>query len=504
MFRVFSDSCLSLEDMDTVLCPNLQERPHVLGPGTDFFTEDGEPVRPQPGMETLQKVFSGSALDLNAMNSGDEEPTSPLGQSSSPTGRNIPVSTILNQLTTETEREKLRTAKSKIIVLVIGDATYISSHMVSKLLDIGYTVRLTLSDTSKPQIMEMFYNRETANRLSIIQVDMTNSGALRDVIRGCRYVIHCGCPNSAFSNKEKGQTKGGPGKSALSYHTEAVQALFDGVQLSGKSTVKRVILTGAATSVTSDTVPESGSYDETCWSTAAQTDKDSVPYAKLVFEKEARRISLMLGVELIVLLPSVMLGPSRTEEMGEANTLLQTLAKGSRLFPFCPDLYWNFVDVNDVAEAFVRSLETPLTEVKDRRIIISGECLGLPQLCSIIKLKYPHLHPPTYKASRLFTLLLSGVLSSSVNIKFLWRSLGVKKVLDNSCARQSLQMRFTPIEDTVVACIDRMIRAEALPPPPPAAVVEAERKRNKIVAIVSVTVGVVAVVTLVAKRVSQK
>lgn len=68
MFRVFSGSCLSLDDMDTVVRPHLIKRPHVLGPGEDFFTEDGRPVQPQPGALTLQKVFSGSALDLNEMN----------------------------------------------------------------------------------------------------------------------------------------------------------------------------------------------------------------------------------------------------------------------------------------------------------------------------------------------------------------------------------------------------------------------------------------------------
>lgn len=455
MFKVFSGSCLSLEDMDTIYRPNLVERPHVLGPGMDFFTEDGEPLRPQPGMETLQKVFSGSALDLNAMNSDvfsdnePQEPNSPLNAQ-----RNLPVSTILNHLASETEKERTRLAKSKIIVLVIGDYTYISSHVVSKLLDMGFTVRVTLPESTKPQLMDAFFNSEAANRISITPLDMTSSSALRDVIRGCRYIIHCGCPSTASKKK-------GP----VTYHVEAVRALFDGIRLAGKSTVKRVVLTGAATSVfnVNDPEPQSGTFDESNWNNAAANE--TVALAKLAFENEAWRIRTMLGVvELVVLLPSVTIGPSCTEETSEAMLIIQNLANAPRYFPFCPDVSYNFVDVRDVAEALVRALES--SEVNQQRVIISSQCLSLIEIARIIKKLYPHLSPPTRTANTLMTLLVGTTQSSeglSKNVKSWWRSLGVKRRLDNRRAVQELGLNFTTIEETISACVDQMIRAGEVP-----------------------------------------
>ncbi|EPY32374.1 dihydroflavonol-4-reductase [Strigomonas culicis] len=455
MFRVFSGSCLSLEDMDTIYRPNLVERPHVLGPGMDFFTEDGEPLRPQPGIETLQKVFSRSALDLNAMNSDafsdseQQETNSPLAAQ-----RTLPVSTILNHLASETEKERTRLAKSKIVVLVIGDYTYISSHVVAKLLDMGFTVRVTLSDTTKPQLMDTFYTSEATNRISITQLDMTSSSALRDVIRGCRYIIHCGCPSSVSKKK-------GP----VTYHVEAVRALFDGIRLAGKSTVKRVVLTGAATSVfnVNDPEPPSGMFDESNWNNAAANE--TVALAKLAFENEAWRIRTMLGmVELVVLLPSVTIGPSCTEETSEAMLMIQNLATAPRYFPFCPDVSYNFVDVRDVAEALVRALES--TEVNQQRVIISNQCLSLLEMARIIKKLYPHLTPPTRIANTFMTLLVGTTQSSdglSKNVKSWWRSLGVKRRLDNRRAVDELGLHFTPIEETISACVDQMIRGGEVP-----------------------------------------
>lgn len=466
MFRAFSGSCLSLEDMDTVCRPNLVARPHVLGPGVDFFTEDGEPVRPMLGAQSLQKVFSGSALDLNALNGEPHSDEEALGSphATQSGNRALPVSTILNQLSSETEKEKARSAKSKVHVLVVGENAYISCHVFMKLLQAGYTVRVAVSDTMRLQQEVDLYglSREAAQRLSFVEADMTNSVALRDAIRGCRYIIHCGCPirSSQLS-----------GKDVVAYHAEAVQALFDGIRLSGKATVKRVILTGAASSVfhITDAPPKGGKFDESCWNNVATSVTDPVPTAKIVFEKEAWRLRQMLGVELVVLIPSIPIGPSRTEETSEAMDHILSLANGPSYFPFCPNLFWNFVDVRDVAEAHVRAME--ISEARDQRIIVSNECFNLADIGRMIKRRYPYLTPPTRSANTFLTMLIGATQAAEgVNLRFLWRNLGVRKTLDNRRAIQELGMHFTDMEETVAECVAQMITAGEVPPPPGGAV----------------------------------
>eukprot|EP00758_Cryptobia_borreli_P008683 Tbor_TRINITY_DN5410_c1_g1::TRINITY_DN5410_c1_g1_i2::g.25373::m.25373 len=81
MLRVFSGNCLSLEDTsDLYIKPSLPiQRPHLLGSGVDYFTVDGEPLRPVLCAHTLSKVFSGSTLDLNALAEGNSNNNSPDG-----------------------------------------------------------------------------------------------------------------------------------------------------------------------------------------------------------------------------------------------------------------------------------------------------------------------------------------------------------------------------------------------------------------------------------------
>ncbi|KAK7196271.1 NAD dependent epimerase-like protein [Novymonas esmeraldas] len=452
MFRVFSGSCMSLEDMDTVLRPNLVEHPHLLGPGADFFTESGEPVRPQPGAQTFQKVFSGSALDLNAGNgdASDEEATAATSPLAGGTRAGAAAS-ILNQISSENEKEKARAAKMKIHVLVIGESGYLASHVVAKLLDAGYSVRMTVPDAARQQKQIDVYgaSRDVAQRLTILQADVTNSNSLRDAIRGCRYIIHCGCSSASVQAKDP-----------VALYTRAIRALFDGIRLSGKSTVKRVILTGAASSVVhiTEDAPASGLFDENSWNGAATPEDDPLPFAKLVFEREAWRLRQMMGVELVVLLPSISIGPSLTDETSEAMVTIEGLANSSRYFPFCPNLSWNFVDVRDVAEAHVRALE--VAEVRDQRIIISNECVSLPELCRTMKQLCPQLTPPTHTAWTFVTLgIATVVLWNSVNLRFLWRSLGVRKRLDNRRAKEQLGLAFSPMEVTLGDCLEQMTRS---------------------------------------------
>lgn len=457
MLKVFSGSCLSLEDMDVIRRPRIVEQPHVLGPGTDFFTEDGRPVRPQPSAHTIHKVFSGSALDLNAMQSiEDEEVTPRTPPPAAPLATTV--STILSQVTTESEKERSKFSKSKTTVLVIGGNGYLSSHIVAKLLDAGYTVRVTVADELDNQQQIELYSMvpEAGHRLTISEADVTKASSFRDVIPGCKYVVHCGVSPSAVRDRD-----------IVLAHMDAVQALFDAIRFNGKSSVKRVILTGSASAVLNvqDPIPASGKFDESCWNTKATALADPFAFAKLSFEREAWRLKKMFGTELMVILPSIVIGPSLTHETSEAMCTLVDLASGSPLFPFAPNMNWNFVDVRDVADAHIRAMEHP--DLKDERLIVSNQCLSLSEVGRMIKASHPHLHPPTRSAPFWLTLLIAPLVHARVRISFLWRNLGVRRVLDSSKAKRELGLELTPIETTVRDSIDELIRTGMLPPAVP-------------------------------------
>lgn len=489
---------MSLDDIDVVRRPVIVEQPHILGPGTDFFTEDGRPVRPQPSAHTIHKVFSGSALDLNAMGNKDGEDEDeeaaavPVAQgSASRPGGDATMSSIFHQVSSDSDRERTKATKNKTTVLVVGGNGYIASHVVANLLSDGYTVRITVAEALESAEQLELYSLvpDAGHRLSITEADITNASAFRDVIRGCKYVVHCGVSPS-HSLREK---------NVVQVHVDSVQALFDAIRLSGKPTLKRVILTGSAAAVfhIQDPVPPRGRFDESSWNLRATAQSDPVPFAKISFEREAWRLQKMFGVELVVILPSIVIGPSLLHETSEAMRTIHDLASGS---PYAPNLFWNFVDVRDVAKAHVRAMEN--ADLVDQRIIVSNACLSLCEIGQLIKKAFPHLNPPIKAAPLWITLIVAPLTHARVKLSFLWRNLGVKKVLDSSKSIRELGLELTPMERTVADSVDQLIRAGHLPAKPTQEqqqVLDAARARRAFIrntVFLSVTAGVVVLAAL--------
>lgn len=489
MLKVFSGSCMSLDDMDVIVRPNFIEQPHLLGPGMDFFTEDGRPVRPQPSAHTIHKVFSGSALDLNAMGGGGaQDDDGPLGNASAQPSDDPTVSSIFHQINNDSDRERTMLTKNKTTVLVVGGNGFVASHIVASLLTAGYSVRITVSEPLESTEQLALYSLvpDAGHRLFVTEADITSAASFREVVRGCKYVIHCGVSQSqALRNKD-----------VVTAHVESVQALFDAIRLNGKPTLKRVILTGSAASVfhIQDPLPPSGKFDESSWNNRATSKSDPVPFAKISFEKEAWRLQKMFGVELIVILPSIIVGPNLLHETSEAMRTILEIASGSPYFPFAPNLYWNFVDVRDVAKAHIRAMED--SELSDQRIIVSNDCLSLGDIGKLIQRAYPHLNPPTVIAPTWLTLLLT-LFHSRVNASFLWRNLGVRKILDNSKSVRILELEMTPMETTMRDAVSMLIQTGNLPAPPTAevaaAVAAAHAKRTRLIAL-TIGAGVAAAV----------
>jgi nucleoside-diphosphate-sugar epimerase len=486
MLKVFSGSCLSLDEIDVVRPVRIIEQPHLLGPGIDFFTEDGRPVRPQPSAHTLHKVFSGSALDLNAMNGCEpvvEQEVDHEAEPSSPSTASTSVSTMLGRLTDENERERAKAAKAKTTVLVVGGSGYVASHVVAKLLDVGYTVRITVAELPDQQQQLELYTiaADASRRLSIHECDLTSAVSLREAVKGCKYIFHCGVSPSASKVRD-----------VVKAHVDSVSALFDAIRTVGKPAVKRVVFTGSASAVFhwQDPTPASGMFDESHWNLRSTAATDPVPFAKISFEREAWRLHKMVGVELVVILPSIMIGPSLTRETSEAMRTICDLASGSPVFPFAPNLYWNFVDVRDVALAHVLAIEN--AELRDQRIIVSNTLCNLAQIGQLIKRTHPHLHPPTVPAPTLLTLILGPISHVRVKMAFLWRNLGVKKTLDTSKSRIELGLRMTDMETTIRDSVDQMVLQGLLPSPQTAASGQTSRKRIGVWLVVAGGVALIA------------
>jgi nucleoside-diphosphate-sugar epimerase len=455
IMRVFSGSCLSLDDHDYSM-PRMVTRKHVLGSGEDLFDQTGRPRQPQP--KTLTKVFSGSALDLNAQAESDTDLSQGVSPAQPPRDGPYTMQSFNDFVDNVDRARDAAAANGRSTVLVIGGAGYLASHVIEILLREGHQVRATLPDMRDNAKLHDLYNMvpEAKHMLFVVEASIFNAASLRSAITGCRYVIHCGVPQVP------------DGTDVVDGHIEAVMALFDAVRTSDMSRgrrVERIVLTGSYTNVLS--TPKSkaptatGLYDETQWNDKVKRDADALTFARVSFEKEAMRLANLSNVELVVILPAIMIGPTRTLEVSEAMRTITDFALCSPYFPVAPDITWNFVDVRDVAVAHVKALTA--SGVAGGRFIVTNRALRLAELGRFIRAAFPHLTAPIYTAPTILSLAIGPWAHSRASLSYLWRTLGVRRVLDGSRANQVLNLRLTDMATTVYDATANLIQDGHLP-----------------------------------------
>jgi len=162
-----------------------------------------------------------------------------------------------------------------------------------------------------------------------------------------------------------------------------------------------------------------------------------------------------------VLLPTILIGPGRTDTVSEAMRTIADLAHGSPYFPFAANMHWAFVDVRDAAAAHVRALEAPVAAGK-RYLLATRNC-NLAEIGRIIRAKHPHLTPPTVTLPSLLTLACAPLLGSRVSVRYLWRTLGRRVAVNGQRAVHDLSLAVTPFDDTVRDAVADLIQMGHVP-----------------------------------------
>lgn len=450
IMRVFSGSCIDLDDHDLAVMPHADrvEQKHELDTGADFFDESGRPL--QPHVRTMNKVFSGSKLDLCAANAEDDvaHPRFHSVDSPSITPRMSATSTFgavrLGVPRGDPMNPPLGLPRASPMAAVIGGGSYTAAHIIVALLNAGYTVRsaLVLSAVDKatfPEDIQRHVPPEYRSRLQVLECDLFSNASLQDAIRGCGYVIHCGLHTAPAA------------RDIVDAHVATVTALFAAMAAIGPDKFSRVVLTGSASSCFHPTQPPphgKGVFDETTRNAVASKTVDVMQFAKMMFEDEAWRLQKASRIPSVTtILPAIVIGPSLTSEVSEAMRTVCDLAQSSSSNPFVPKIYWNFVDVRDVARAHVLALESP--RAVNERFVLTAENLSIAELGNMIHRAYPQFKPPTLNAPFLVAFALGPLYNTRVTFAYLWRTLGRRRVLSGAKAKEKLGLQLTTMQDTV-------------------------------------------------------
>jgi nucleoside-diphosphate-sugar epimerase len=464
----------------------LFQNPRTLGRGVDNFDEVGVPQTPYMGssrtehprphgnplLDTPQVGLVPNSANIDAslqkMTLEDSCYTIANGSIADVGSASL---TSTSSLTFSSQAGALNHRTNNQLVLVRGGASFSGAHITMRLLAGGYNVRILARDclTSTSELSELVKARmppQAHNRLLIFKgTDLT------EALEGCDFVVCNSEPETGDLTESSDISK---------RFLEDMQDLFLSIhQLCRRSTVNnphhhhnhsiehhqpqpatrppRIVWISTAATLFPVT-------------TASQLRSRYLIEAKALALREAERIAKKADIPLVVLLPSVMVGTALTDAKSEASRLLSQLATGGhRWFPFAPSFAWNFVDVQDVAEATCEALTCEAAV--HQRFLISESELSIAAIGKLLGCHFPTLPPPaTIELPNMCTLVLLtlfGHLGERVSYTYLRSNLGRRFHLENHKARRTLGIKFHRASEAIVSSVAEALGVVPAPPPSP-------------------------------------
>ncbi|GLJ37377.1 hypothetical protein SUGI_0758460 [Cryptomeria japonica] len=230
-------------------------------------------------------------------------------------------------------------------VCVTGAGGFIASWLVKRLLTKGYTVKGAVRNPDDGKYKHLMELEGGKDRLQLVKADILDYQSMIEAIRGCDGVFHMAClltddPEQVIEPAVKGTAN-----------------VLDACAEWG---VKRLVMTSSVGTIYMD--PNRDTHvvvDENCWSDldyCVQT-KNWYCYAKTVAEKAAWKMAEERNLDMVVVNPSLVLGPLLQTSMNASTAHIMKYLTGSA--KTYANLTQAYVDVRDVAEAHILVYETP-------------------------------------------------------------------------------------------------------------------------------------------------
>ncbi|XP_076336107.1 uncharacterized protein LOC143239145 isoform X1 [Tachypleus tridentatus] len=336
-------------------------------------------------------------------------------------------------------------ATNSLSVLVTKGIGFIASHVITVLLEDGYRVRATVTNSQEESQLRSLCPESHFN-LETVEVGLYQDHGWESAVKGCRYVIHDATNVLEFASLNNDYPK---------LNVQCTKRILQACADDGG--VKRVVLTSSLSAIHdhSSTEPtfmgeeKKYLYNEADWSHVESPGLEIGAKTITLVERAAwdfvRELPEKKKFELAVINPGLVLGPLVCDFPSRNLEIVQKLFEGP--FQLIPKVHFCVSDVRDVAQAHLKVMTLP--SAATHRHIVCSESIWWKDIGHILatEFKPKGYHIPTVVAP-LFVTWLSSFFERSDNMMI--RRIGRECSYDNKRMREIIGVTPRDLSQTVL------------------------------------------------------
>ena len=319
-------------------------------------------------------------------------------------------------------------------VLVTGASGYIGLHIIAQLIKKGYLVKGSLRSRDRESEVRNALSHvvNTQNKLEICELDLLKDEGWDDATQGCDYVLHVASPLVQKAPDDENEVI-----------EPAKQGLLRALKSSIKNKVKRFVMTSSFSAIGYG--HNKNVYDETDW-TDPSRNIGAYNKSKAIAEKamwdHLNSLPETMRIEAVAINPTLVVGPSLSDDMGTSNMFIQKMLDGS--YSVVPKIHLGFVTVEDTARAHIEAMLHP--EASGKRFILSEKNMWLLEMNEIL-IANGFKKAPTRQAPN-FLIKFIGLFNKELGV--ISGFVGKTKYTNSENAKNILDFKFEGVNNAIV------------------------------------------------------
>ena len=327
-------------------------------------------------------------------------------------------------------------------VFVSGGSGYIALHCIARLISKGFKVKTSLRSMDRQSEIVQSVSKvvDCSDKIEFCELDLTKDKGWDDAIKGCEYVLHIASPLMLGFPKN-------PDDIIL----PAVNGLKRCIKSAVKNRVKRFVMTSSFAAIGSGSKSKI-SFNDNDWTDLSNQDLN--PYnisktkAEMALWDYIKNLNENEKIEVCTINPTVVIGPSLSNDVGGSNLAIRKLLDGS--MPFSAKFGIDLVDVRDVADMHIEAMLND--DAKGKRFLLSTKTIWYSDLAKILR-KNNFLKTPKYIAPN-FMIRLFSLFDKEVRL--ITDRLGIKYKLSPDNASQILNWKPRDINNAIIETANQL------------------------------------------------